>query len=146
MSVVIEVVTAADADVIKAVQRLLPQLSKSAKSPSATDIETIVDADTTTLFIAKADDGVIVGMLTLAVFQAPTGIRGWIEDVVVDEVVRGQGAGEALVAAALEHAKQTGARTVDLTSNPTREAANRLYVRCGMEQRITNVYRFSFKD
>ena len=146
MSVVIEVVTAADADVIKAVQRLLPQLSKSATSPSATDIETIVHADTTTLFIAKADDGVIVGMLTLAVFQAPTGIRGWIEDVVVDEVVRGQGAGEALVAAALEHAKQTGARTVDLTSNPTREAANRLYVRCGMEQRITNVYRFSFKD
>jgi GNAT superfamily N-acetyltransferase len=146
VSVVIEVVTSADADVIEAVQRLLPQLSKSAKSPSASDIETIVHADATTLFIAKADDGVIVGMLTLAVFQAPTGVRGWIEDVVVDEVVRGQGAGEALVAAALERAKQEGARTVDLTSNPTREAANRLYVRCGMEQRITNVYRFSFKD
>jgi len=145
VSVVIEVVTSADADVIEAVQRLLPQLSKSAKSPSATDIETIVHADTTTLFIAKADGGVIVGMLTLAVFQAPTGIRGWIEDVVVDEVVRGQGAGEALVAAALEHARHAGARTVDLTSNPTREAANRLYVRCGMKQRITNVYRFSLE-
>jgi GNAT superfamily N-acetyltransferase len=94
------------------------------------------------MFVAKADDGSIVGMLTLAVFRAPTGVRAWIEDVVVDEIVRGQGAGEALVAAAMDHARRTGARTVDLTSNPTREAANRLYLRCGMEQRITNVYRF----
>jgi ribosomal protein S18 acetylase RimI-like enzyme len=145
VSVVIEVVDTADEHFIEAVQRLLPQLSKSARPPSAQDIETIVHRDATTMFVAKADDGSIVGMLTLAVFQAPTGIRGWIEDVVVDEVVRGQGAGEALVAAALEHARQAGARTVDLTSNPTREAANRLYVRCGMEQRITNVYRFSLE-
>ena len=145
MSVVIEVVDTADEHFIDAVQRLLPQLSKSARPPSAQDIETIVHHDATTMFVAKADDGSIVGMLTLAVFQAPTGIRGWIEDVVVDEVVRGQGAGEALVAAALEHARHAGARTVDLTSNPTREAANRLYVRCGMKQRITNVDRFSLE-
>jgi len=142
VSVVIEVVTTADEPLIKAVQRLLPQLSKSARPPSAQDIETIVHSDATTMFVAKADDGSIVGMLTLAVFRAPTGVRGWIEDVVVDEIVRGQGAGEALVAAAMDHARRTGARTVDLTSNPTREAANRLYLRCGMEQRITNVYRF----
>lgn len=145
MSVEISIVEQADNDLIEAVQRLLPQLSKSAKAPSVADIETIVHADSTTMFVAKTEDGSIVGMLTLATFRAPTGVRGWIEDVVVDEGVRGQGAGEALVAAALDHARDMGARTVDLTSNPTREAANRLYVRCGMQQRITNVYRVSLE-
>ena len=83
----------------------------------------------------------IFGMLSLAIFEIPTGVRAWIEDVVVDEAARGQGAGLKLVEAALEQAKKVGARTVDLTSRPSREAANRLYRRAGFEQRETNVYR-----
>ena len=83
----------------------------------------------------------ILGMLSLAVFEIPTGVRAWIEDVVVDSGARGHGAGLALVEAALEHAKGIGARTVDLTSRPSREAANRLYRRAGFVQRETNVYR-----
>ena len=85
-----------------------------------------------------------MGSLTLAVFRVPTGLRAWIEDVVVDESARGAGAGEALVLAAVRRAEAAGARTVDLTSRPSREAANRLYVRVGFEARTTNVYRFSF--
>ncbi len=88
--------------------------------------------------------GPIVGSLTLAVFRVPTGLRAWIEDVVVDESARGAGAGEALVLAAVRRAEAEGARTVDLTSRPSREAANRLYLRVGFEARTTNVYRFSF--
>jgi ribosomal protein S18 acetylase RimI-like enzyme len=94
----------------------------------------------TTLLVAKAD-GRVVGMLTVAIFRVPTGVRAWVEDVVVDDDARGSGVASALVKAALGHAEKQGARTVDLTSRPEREAANRLYVRLGFEQRETNVYR-----
>ena len=82
-----------------------------------------------------------MGSLTLALFRIPTGVRAWIEDVVVDDAARGAGVGEALVGAAVERAGAVGAKTVDLTSRPSREAANRLYVRLGFESRTTNVYR-----
>ena len=93
-----------------------------------------------TLFIAKDGDD-IVGMLTLATFATPTGTRAWIEDVVVDSAARGNGVAGHLVNAAVARAGEVGARTVDLTSRPDREAANRLYLRLGFEQRVTNVYR-----
>ena len=72
-------------------------------------------------------------------------MRAWIEDVVVDEAARGRGVGEALNRKALELAKESGARTVDLTSRPSREAANRLYKRLGFKPRETNVYRYSLE-
>ena len=81
-------------------------------------------------------------MLTLVVFRIPTGVRAWIEDVVVDAAVRGRGVGEALSQAALTRAAAAGARTVDLTSRPSREAANRLYRRLGFVPRETNLYRY----
>jgi ribosomal protein S18 acetylase RimI-like enzyme len=86
-------------------------------------------------------DGRIVGMLTLVAFEIPTSVRAWIEDVVVDGSARGSGVAAALVDAALVRSAELGARTVDLTSRPDREAANRLYVRLGFELRQTNVYR-----
>jgi ribosomal protein S18 acetylase RimI-like enzyme len=95
-----------------------------------------------TLFVASEDSD-IVGMLTLITFEIPTAVRAWVEDVVVDEAARGKGVAAALVQAALDDAAARGARTVDLTSRPDREAANRLYVRMGFEQRTTNVYRHS---
>ena len=83
-----------------------------------------------------------VGTLTLVVFRIPTGVRAWIEDVVVDDAARGHGVGEALNQFALDLARGKGAKTVDLTSRPSREAANRLYQRIGFQPRETNVYRF----
>ncbi len=108
----------------------------------------MVAASGTHLLVARAAPdsaagGPIVGTLTLVVFRIPTGLRAWIEDVVVDESVRGRGVGEALTLAAIDLAAAAGARTVDLTSRPSREAANRLYRRLGFEQRDTNVYRYS---
>jgi ribosomal protein S18 acetylase RimI-like enzyme len=97
----------------------------------------------TTLFLARdGEDGPIVGTLTLVVFRIPTGVRAWIEDVIVTEDARGQGCGQALNRAALSAAADAGARTVDLTSRPSRDAANRLYQRMGFVQRETNVYRY----
>ena len=99
-----------------------------------------------TQFVARDDDGTIVGVSTLAVFRIPTGLRAWIEDVIIDEAARGQGVGEALTRAMLDRARELGCATVDLTSRPSREAANRLYQRVGFEQRETNVYRYDLMN
>jgi ribosomal protein S18 acetylase RimI-like enzyme len=138
--IVVEAAAAVDEDLCAAVASLVPQLSSSSPQPSRALLARIIEDPATTLFLARDDDR-IVGMLTLATFQVPTGLRSWIEDVVVDESARGSGVAAALVQAALDHAGVLGARTVDLTSRPQREAANRLYLRMGFESRTTNVYR-----
>jgi ribosomal protein S18 acetylase RimI-like enzyme len=129
-------------ELVAAFARLIPQLSSSAQAPSRSELEEIVSSPATTVLLAHDDQGVIIGSLTLAVFRTPTGARAWIEDVVVDEAARGQGAGEALVGAAIRLAGERGARTVDLTSRPSRTAANSLYEKIGFGARETNVYRY----
>lgn len=135
-------VTEVDDELVEAFQRLIPQLSRSNPPPTAQELVSIVKARSTALLIARDDDGRIVGSLTLVLFRIPTGMRAWIEDVVVDDDARGQGIGNDLNEAALEHARRAGATTVDLTSRPSREAANRLYQRLGFVARDTNVYRY----
>ena len=136
----VEVAAFADEDLRAAVNALVPQLSSSSPPPSSDELARIVEDPATTLFVAREGDH-IVGMLTLAAFRIPTAQRAFIEDVVVDEAARGTGVAAALVQAALDRAAELGARTVDLTSRPDREAANRLYQRMGFEVRETNVYR-----
>ena len=140
--VAIEEATEASAELAKAVARLVSQLSSSATPPSAQQLAAIVASPASRLLLARAPDGEVVGMLTLVVFPIPTGVRAWIEDVVVDERARGRGVGEALSREALALAQREGARTVELTSRPSREAANRLYQRLGFALRETNVYRY----
>ena len=147
----VELITAATPELHEAMGRLLPQLSRSAAPMSEADVERFLSQSSVHLFVFRAEtadaDGnnPILGMLSLATFEIPTGVRAWVEDVVVDEAARGQGAGLALVEAAIAHAKTVGARTVDLTSRPTREAANRLYQRAGFQLRETNVYRVTLE-
>ena len=100
-----------------------------------------MNCDDTALFLARLD-GAIVGSLTLALYRIPTGVKAWIEDVVVDESGRGTGIGRLLSEAAVDEARSRGAKDVSLTSRPSREAANRLYQRIGFEQRESNLYRF----
>jgi ribosomal protein S18 acetylase RimI-like enzyme len=138
--ITVEAAASVDDDLCAAVEHLVPQLSSSSPPPSRALLERMVADPATTLFVARGDGG-IVGMLTLATFQLPTGVRAWIEDVVVEGAARGAGVAVALVQAALERSADLGARTVDLTSRPHREAANRLYQRMGFEMRQTNVYR-----
>ena len=127
---------------VEAFATLIPQLSSSNPPPTAAELAEIIAAPATTLLLAVDDDGTILGALTLALFRIPTGLRAWIEDVVVDGAARGRGVGEELNRVALERARAAGATTVDLTSRPSREAANRLYQRIGFVQRTTNVYRY----
>jgi len=128
-------------ELVEAFARLIPQLSSSSPPPGHAELMEIVASATSVLLVASDKAGSIVGSLTLALFRVPTGLRAWIEDVVVDESARGAGAGEALVVAAVQRADAAGASSVDLTSRPSREAANRLYRRLGFEARTTNVYR-----
>ena len=125
-----------------AMARLVPQLSSSNPPPTVDQLDRVCRHEANTFFVA-ADETGIVGVLTLVVFPIPTGVRAWIEDVIVDDAARGKGVGRTLNEAAIEHAFSLGAITVDLTSRPSREAANRLYQRIGFEPRETNVYRYS---
>ena len=148
----VELITAATPEIHEAMGRLIPQLSRSAAPMSEADVQRFLSQDSVHLFAFRPDEAdaqgnrPILGMLPLVAFEIPTGVRAWVEDVVVDEAARGQGAGFALVEAAVEHAKNVGARTVDLTSRPSREAANRLYQRAGFQLRETNVYRVTLEQ
>ncbi|MFA5773789.1 MAG: GNAT family N-acetyltransferase [Ilumatobacteraceae bacterium] len=142
MDMVVEIADHVDDQLVSAMGRLIPQLSSSNPAPNRTQLEEIVSSPATALIIVRVDKR-IVGALTLALFRLPTGLRAWIEDVVVDVDARGAGIGEALNRAALAEAKRRGAITVDLTSRPSRAEANRLYQRLGFVARDTNVYRFT---
>lgn len=132
-------------EVVETFNRLLPQLSRSAPPLDQAALVRLVASDATTVLIARAD-GRIAGTLSLVMFPIPTGLRAWIEDVIVDEAARGQGIGETLTTEALRRAEAAGARTVDLTSRASREAAGRLYERVGFQSRETRFYRYSFVD
>jgi ribosomal protein S18 acetylase RimI-like enzyme len=142
MSITVEVATSATGQLLDALNHLLPQLSSSAPPLTMADLEGLVESDAVTLLLATNGDSV-VGTLTLVTFPIPTGQRAWIEDVVVDSDARGLGVAAALTTAAIDVATSLGARTVDLTSRPSREAANALYKKLGFELRETNVYRLS---
>jgi ribosomal protein S18 acetylase RimI-like enzyme len=145
MSITVQKALSATPELLSGLNSLLPQLSSTASLLTMHDVETMVHSDAATLFVAS-DDGAAVGMLTLVVFSIPTGLRAWIEDVVVDEGTRGSGVGEALTGAAVDEARARGARSIDLTSRPSREAANALYQKLGFERRDTNVYRLFLEN
>jgi len=130
---------------VESFSRLIPQLSLSSPPPTSAELLSIIDNPNSVLFIAEVESDVersVVGSLTLAFYRIPTGLKAWIEDVVVDESARGLGVGEALNLAAIDEARQRGAKNVSLTSRSSREAANRLYQRLGFEPYETNLYRF----
>jgi ribosomal protein S18 acetylase RimI-like enzyme len=143
MTVQVEVLDKVTGEVTEAFGRLLPQLSSSAPPPGQEALDAIIGCPANTVLIARSA-GVITGTLTLVMFPVPTGLRAWIEDVVVDESARGQGIGEVLTREALRIAREAGARTVDLTSRPARVAAGRLYEKLGFTARDTRMYRYKF--
>jgi ribosomal protein S18 acetylase RimI-like enzyme len=141
--VTVSIAQPADAEALaEALVGLVPQLSKSNPPPSLDAVEAMLAHQAITQLVARDDAGTIVGVATLAIFPIPTGSRAWIEDVIVDEASAGQGVGAQLTTAMLEHARAAGCVSVDLTSRPSREAANHLYEKLGFQPRETNVYRF----
>jgi len=141
----VEIATTVTPQLMSAVERLVPQLSRSSPPLTVAELEEIVTSPATDFFVATADDGTLVGVATLVTFRIPTGVRAWVEDVIVDSETRGTGVGRAITEAMIERSREMGAVTVDLTSRPSREAANRLYQRIGFVQRDTNVYRYTLR-
>ncbi|MFT7598892.1 MAG: ribosomal protein S18 acetylase RimI-like enzyme [Acidimicrobiales bacterium] len=137
-------VTEVNDELVAAFERLIPQLSSSNPPPTRDELQFMADSPASVLLVAE-EDGYIYGSLTLALFRIPTGLRAWIEDVVVDSEARGKGVGRLLNETAIGRAQAEGAGTVDLTSRPSREAANRLYQRLGFKARETNIYRYELK-
>lgn len=146
VSISVKAATEVDDGLVEAFSRLIPQLSSSSPPPTAAELLSIIDNPNSVLFIAELDGDddarSVVGSLTLAFYRIPTGLKAWIEDVVVDESARGLGVGEALNVAAIDESRQRGAKNVSLTSRSSRGAANRLYQRLGFEPYETNLYRF----
>lgn len=134
-------VTAVDDDLVAAFARLMPLLNDHARAPTGDELAEIIRDGH--LFVAR--DPAIIGVLTLHLYRIPTGLSARIDDVIVAMEARGRGVGEALTRAAIEHARAAGARAVNLTSHPRREAANRLYQRVGFEKRDTNVYVYKLR-
>jgi ribosomal protein S18 acetylase RimI-like enzyme len=145
VTVQVEVLGEVTDEALGAFGRMLPQLSRSAPPLDRSALAAIVGCPANTVLISRSA-GLINGTLTLVMFPIPTGLRAWIEDVVVDDAARGQGVGVALTVAALRLAREAGARTVDLTSRPSREAAGRLYERVGFKERGSRLYRFDLAE
>ena len=143
MPVTISIATIDDADELTtALEGLVPQLSRTSPPPSRAAVEAMLAHDAVNQLVARSEGGAIVGVATLIAFPIPTGIRGWVEDVIVDSSMQNQGIGRMLIDAMVAHARELGCKTVDLTSRPSREAAHHLYRSAGFEVRDTSVYRW----
>ncbi|MFZ6031400.1 MAG: GNAT family N-acetyltransferase [Chloroflexota bacterium] len=133
-------------ELLGAFRRLIPQLSASGVPPTRDELAEVLASPDVYLYVARNEEGEIVGSSTLALYRTPTALHAWIEDVIVDEAARGQGIGAALTHTAIEQAKARRAKCVNLTSRPARQAANRLYQRLGFTYWETNAYRYRLED
>ncbi|MEV6773386.1 GNAT family N-acetyltransferase [Nocardia sp. NPDC051030] len=145
MAVTVESLTEVNDEIVEAFDRLLPQLSSTAKRLSREALAELLSAESTTILVARSG-GKSVGTLSLVMFPIPSGLRARVEDVVVDDSARGKGIGASLIEEAKAQASAAGARTVDLTSRVSREAANRLYERLEFQPRESRVYRYTPTD
>ncbi|MFA5651477.1 MAG: GNAT family N-acetyltransferase [Proteiniphilum sp.] len=141
----IERLTRVDDSTVHAFKKLMPQLTGKEEHPSLEELEKVIQSKDTFLFFAT-DEGSVMGTLTLVFYRIPSGLKAWIEDVIVDEEARGKGVATALIWHALHIARDEGALKVDLTSLPRRVAANRLYLKMGFEKRESNMYRYYLTD
>lgn len=135
----IEQVSVADQELVDAIARLLPQLNAARTPPTLAELAEAVCGQTV-LVARDPETDAIIGTLTLVLYRVPSGLKGRLEDVIVDSDGRGRGVGEALVREGMARASQAGVMMLELTSMPFRESANRLYRRLGFVRKPTNVY------
>ena len=133
------------ATVLAELQKLIEQLSTKGHIITKSKLNEIIQDENTQLFVAKETGGKIIGTLTLIGYRIPTGLKFWIEDVVVDGDFRGKGVGQKLTEKAIEYAEKKGGSSINLTSNPKRKAAHQLYVKMGFKQRETDVFRYEIQ-
>lgn len=136
-------ITSIDEETYAAFMRMMPQLTTAHPAPTHEALNALAAFPGSRLLVARHEEtSQIIGTATLCLVYAPTGIHARLEDVVVDEAFRGRGVGEALTLETIRLAREAGANYMALTSNPRREAANRLYQRLGFKRWETNLYRY----
>ena len=145
MGIKINQLTTASQDVLNRINSLLPVLSEDMPLLTYDKLVEIINSDNITIFVAE-ENGEIVGMMTFVTYRIPSGLKAWIEDVVVDNSKQGKGIGRSLIEKAIEYADQLNIIKVDLTTAPFRVAANALYQMIGFTKRETNVYRILLKS
>ena len=89
------------------------------------------------------DGGHIVATGTLCIKHTLEFAIADIESVVVSSCCRGRGYGRELILAMIDAAKGFQAHHIQLTSNPARVVANRLYQELGFVKYETNCYKMS---
>lgn len=136
----IKQLTEASEEYVLSIQSLLNDLTSSPQKFSLSDLNEIVESETSHLFLLFEGE-IVGGMLTIGIYKSPTGLKAWIEDVVIDSKQRGKGLGKLLMLHAISYSKSLGANSLMLTSRPQREAANKLYQSLGFTQKKTNVYK-----
>ena len=130
-------------DYLEAINRLIAQLSTSSHTFTEAELNSLIASPKSHLYALEYDEK-IIGMVTLCIYQCPTGRKAWIEDVVVDQNHRGKGYGKLMLRKAMEECQNRGNVTLMLTSRPSRIVANQLYQSLGFEKRETNVYKMKF--
>ena len=141
MEITIEQIKTYTADLENTLNNLLMQEDPTVEKLTEDRIKEMIAAEANRLFAAKTSDGFIVGMITLIVYRIPAWKKAWIEDVVVDAKFRKMGIGTKLMQHAIGVARCEKVHSLNLTSRPQRELANKLYKSLGFEKRDTNVYR-----
>jgi GNAT superfamily N-acetyltransferase len=141
---IIKEITSLTPTIQSAIQHFIDLLVSKPYIASNKILTALVASENSHLFLAFDEAENIAGMLTVGIYYSPTGKKAWVEDVVVDDAFRGHGIGEKLVQHAIEFVKTKQVDLLMLTSNPARDAANRLYPRVGFDKKETNVYKMSF--
>ena len=130
---------------VEAISRLLDQLVSAPIAFTEQNLRDMLASASSHLFLVYVEDEV-AGMLTLGTYVSPTGVKYWVEDVVVDHKFRGRSLGRRLIDYAIDYVVQRGKSTLMLTSKPARVAANRLYQSAGFQTKQTNVYKMDFEE
>jgi ribosomal protein S18 acetylase RimI-like enzyme len=126
------------------INRLFLQLSSSGRQITLTDLrKTLSNKDL--YVIVLRDKNRIIGMGSIMMIRYLFGLWGNIEDVVVDQEYRRQGLGKKLMKKLISIGKQKKVNGVNLTSRPSRVAANKLYKKLGFKRKETNFYQLKFK-
>lgn len=131
-------------EIVEDFQRLSPQLT--GKEPLSTEVvktrlRNAVDNPNARVLVVRADGRVQATAMALIDNLSIAGPKAWVEDVVTDQGYQGKGFASLLMNGLEGWAAERGVTSINLTSNPARESARRMYEKRGYFLRDTGVFR-----
>lgn len=127
-------------EVLREINELMEILSPGIKKVDSARFSELRSNPLFELYLLELE-GKIAGMASLHYMETLAKKSAWVEDVVVHPTHQGKGLGRKIMKHVVEEAKKKGVKHIDLTSNPKRIAANKLYQKLDFEPRKTNIYR-----